>query len=298
MTYQMARLVVTAAMIAGAAVPLVAQRGRGAGGAPPSPQAAAPIDLTGYWVSIVNEDWRWRMVTPPKGDYASIQNLMSAEGRKLADAWTPAQDGSCLAFGAANVMRMPTRVHITWEGDSVLKIDPDQGQQTRRFVFDKSVAAPAARSLQGFSVAEWERPAAGRGAAPAGPAPGPPAGAAPAGAPPAGAAPASAVPASTGAPPDGARAGGPPAQRSGNLKVQTTHLSGGWLRRNGVPHSEETTVTEYYDRFVAPDGENWMVVTTVVADPKYLTQEYVTSSHYRREPNNAKWDPTPCKAAS
>jgi hypothetical protein len=80
--------------------------------------------------------------------------------------------------------------------------------------------------------------------------------------------------------------------------VLTTHLSGGWLRRNGVPYSEETTVTEYYDRFVAPDGETWMVVTTVVADPKYLTQEYVTSSHFRREPNNAKWDPTPCKPAS
>ena len=37
------------------------------------------------------------------------------------------------------------------------------------------------------------------------------------------------------------------------------------------------------------------VVTTVVNDPKYLAQEFVTSSHFRREPNAAKWDPTPCK---
>jgi hypothetical protein len=47
----------------------------------PSPQAAAPIDLTGYWVSVVTEDWRWRMVTPPKGDYESIGNLMTPEAR-------------------------------------------------------------------------------------------------------------------------------------------------------------------------------------------------------------------------
>src|SRR5215213_6407192 len=71
---------------------LSAQRGRGAGpGAPAqSPQASAPIDLTGYWVSIVTEDWRWRMVTPPKGDYASVP--INPEGRKVAQAWDPAAD--------------------------------------------------------------------------------------------------------------------------------------------------------------------------------------------------------------
>ena len=65
-----------------------AQRGGGAApaaGPPQTPQAAAPIDLTGYWVSIVNEDWRWRMVTPPKGDYASVP--IRPEGRKVADTW-------------------------------------------------------------------------------------------------------------------------------------------------------------------------------------------------------------------
>ena len=238
-----------------------AQRGRGAGpaGPPQSPQAAAPIELTGYWVAIVNEDWRWRMVTPPKGDYASIQNLMTPEARKLADAWDPATDGSCMAYGAAGLMRMPARLNITWESENMLKVETDAGQQTRRFQFDKS-APPAARSLQGHSIAEWERPGGGgRGggagaAAPAGPAP-----------------------------------------RVGNLKVVTTNLSGGWLRRNGVPYSESTTLTEYYDRFTAPDGGEWLVVTSVVNDPRYLTQEFVTSSHFRREANGAKWNPTPCK---
>jgi len=293
-------LVILLATVAAAAVS--AQRGGGAGpaaGPAQSPQASAPIDVTGYWVAIVTEDWRWRMVTPPKGDYASIQNLMTPEARKLADAWDPATDGSCMAYGAAGLMRMPTRLNITWENENTLKIETDAGQQLRRLTFDKSAAAPGARSLQGYSVAEWERPGGGGGGrgggrggggAPAGP----PAGAAPDGA---GAA------AGRGAPPDGAPAGagrggpagGPGAVRAGNLKVVTTNLSGGWLRRNGVPYSEQTTLTEYVDRFTGPADQEWLVVTSVVSDPKYLTQEFVTSSHFRREPNGAKFEPAPCK---
>src|SRR5262249_46270663 len=82
-------------------------RGRGPAGPPPTPKAAAPVDLTGYWVSIVTEDWRWRMVTPPKGDYASVP--LSAEGRKVADAWDPAKDEGeqCKAYGAPGLMRLP-----------------------------------------------------------------------------------------------------------------------------------------------------------------------------------------------
>ncbi|HXH83415.1 MAG TPA: hypothetical protein VNN07_10850, partial [Candidatus Tectomicrobia bacterium] len=129
-------------------------------GQPPaaSPRASAPIDLTGYWVSIVNEDWRWRMVTPPKGDVASVP--LNAEGRKVAESWDPATDGSCLAYGAAGLLRMPTRLRISWENDSTLTIETDAGQQTRRLYFDPSVP-PGRPSLQGHSVAVWERPAAG-----------------------------------------------------------------------------------------------------------------------------------------
>ena len=249
----MKRLLISAAVIA-LAIPSAsyAQRGRGAGpgGAPATPQASAPIDLTGYWVAIVNEDWRWRMVTPPPKDYASIANLMTPEARKIADAWEPSQDGSCLAYGAAGLMRIPTRLNISWENATTLKIDTDAGQQTRRLLFEKP-ASPGAPSLQGLSIAQWERPAGGRG--------------------------------------------GPP-PRGGNLKVVTTNLSGGWLRKNGVPYSDQTTMTEYFDRFAAPGGEEWLVVTTVVSDPKYLTGEFLTSTHFRREADGAKkWDPAPCR---
>ena len=250
-------------MIAAAASSVSAQRGRGAGGGPAqgqSPQASAPIDVTGYWVSIVNEDWRWRMVTPPKGDYASVP--ISDEGRKLADTWDVSKAGSCLAYGAAGLMRNPTRLHITWENENILKVETDAGVQTRRMMFDRSMSVPTERSLQGFSAAEWERPAAGRGGGGGGG--------------------------------GGARPGGPP-PAGGNLKVITTQLSGGWLRKNGVPYSEQTTMTEYYDRFGLANGSEWLVVTTAVNDPKYLAQEFVTSTHFRKEPDAAKWDPAPCK---
>jgi hypothetical protein len=241
---QLTHVVVTAALIATMAGVALAQRGRGAapGAAAQSPQSSAPIDLTGYWVSVVNEDWRWRMVTPLTGDVASVP--LNPEGLKTAKSWDPATDGSCLAYGAAGLMRIPTRLHITWENDTTLKIDTDAGTQTRRLLFNKA-AAPAAKSLQGISTAEWERPAVGRGGR-----------------------------------------GGPAV--GGSLRVVTTNLSGGWLRRNGVPYSDQATMTEYFDRFAAPGGQQWLVVTTAVTDSKYLTQEFVTSTHFRREPTTCK----------
>jgi hypothetical protein len=233
------------------------------------------------------------MVTPPPKDYSSVP--LNAEARKLADAWDVSKDGSCLAYGAAALMRMPTRLRISWESENILKIETDNGQQTRRLLFDRSAAPPAERSLQGFSLAEWERP--GRGGGPGGGRGGGPGGVG--GPPPAGppAGPAAPPPAPGGARADGAAGdgrGGQAAGQGGHLKVVTTRLSGGWLRRNGVPYSESTTLTEYYDRFPVGD-QAWLAVTTIVSDPTYLTQDFVTSSHFRREPDGAKWNPVPCK---
>src|SRR5205085_10201106 len=121
--------------------------------APPTPRAAAPIDLTGNWVSIVNEDWRWRMITPPKGDYASVP--LNPAGRAEADKWTPAMDGRCEAYGAGGLMRMPTRVRITWQDANTLKLETDAGSQTRLLHFG-GARPPADHLLQGYSAATWE----------------------------------------------------------------------------------------------------------------------------------------------
>lgn len=229
-----------------------------AASAPPATaKAAALFDLTGQWVAIVNEEWRWRMVTPAKGDFASIAGAMTAESRRVAGLWDPAEDGSCKAYGAAGLMRLPLRVRISWEGERVLKLETDAGQQTRRFQFDHSKVAGAA-SLQGHSVAEWQRSLPPPGALPGSPA--------------------DALP-----------------RPGGSLLVTTQNLSPGWLRRNGVPYGDRASVTEYYDRFTTPGGDEWFVVTTLVEDPVYLNQRFITTSNFRREKDSSKWFPKACK---
>jgi hypothetical protein len=142
--------------------------GRGAAAQAPAPavtgRSQAPYDLAGYWVALVTDDWRYRMLTPPKGnaDYMPV----NAEARRVMDTWDPAKDEAggeaCRAYGAAGVMRLPGRLHITWESDNTLKMDLDAGTQTRRFVFGS--APPAAEpSWQGTSTARWMFPPAGRG---------------------------------------------------------------------------------------------------------------------------------------
>lgn len=218
----------------------LAQRQTREGQQPPqSPRAAAPFDLTGYWVSVITEDWRFRMVTPLKGDYGGVP--LTAEGRRLADTWDESMDGSCRAYGAAGLLRMPLRVRITWDSDTVLKIETDAGVQTRRLVFDKR-QQPGPRSLQGFSVAEWEA--------------------------------------------------------EGGLKVTTANMTGGWVRRNGVPYSQDAMLTEYWDRFAGPGGDEWFSVTTIVDDPKYFTQPFTTSSHFKKEPDGSRWNTSPCRNMS
>jgi hypothetical protein len=232
-----------------------AQRGGGPQAPPRTPKEAAPIDLTGTWVSVVTEDWRWRMVVPRKGDYSSVP--LTAEGRKVADAWDPAKmaaDG-CRPFGAAGVMRVPGRVRVTWDGDTTLRIETDAGRQTRLLRFDATQKPPSRRTWQGQSVAEWQRiPQPGGLGVSLQTAPG----------------------------------------RVGSLKVVTTGLRAGYLRRNGVPYSEDAVMTEYFDRVTAYDSD-WLVVLTVVEDPRYLNQPFITSTHFKREADASKWMPVPCE---
>lgn len=232
--------------------------------APVAPRAFNAIDLTGMWVAVVTEDWRWRMVTPPKGDYASMP--LNPEGRRVADTWDPALDGSCQAYGAAALMRMPTRVRISWESDSVLKVETDAGQQMRRLIFGSgpdSISAPA--TLQGVSQAKWV-PDLPRSAPVLGGAAG------------------------------GGDRGGIGTARHSTLEVRTTKMAGGWLRRNGVPYSKDAVMTEYFDRFASQNGDEWMAVTTIIDDPVYLREPYVTSSHFKKENDGSKWHPTACKS--
>jgi hypothetical protein len=229
---------------------LLAQRG-GRGGAAPPPQTAkqaAPVDLTGYWVSVVTEDWRYRMVTPARGDYQGVP--MTPAARAIADAWDPAQEEAsgdlCKSYGAPALLRVPGRLHITWQDEQTLRMDADAGKQTRTFHFGNWKAPAAPHSIQGDSTAEWQ--GGGRGAT------------------------------------DGA------------LQVTTSNLKAGFLRKNGVPYSENASLTEYYELITEPDGTPLLVVTIVTTDPVYLRQPFVISSQFKKEPGDARWNPTACSA--
>jgi hypothetical protein len=236
--------------------------------APPTPRASAPIDLTGYWVSIVNEDWRWRMMTPPKGDYASLP--LTPQARKAADSWDYAKEqgteDACKPFGVGGLIRMPGRLHITWQDDVTLKIEFDAGSQTRLLYFDARQGG-ATRTWQGHSQATWER--AGLGPVDR-----------------------NGIPAGGGRGGRGGRGRGDP--QGGSLKVVTTNFKAGHLRKNGVPYSENATIEEYFDRLNYPNGDVILLVRTTIQDPLYLTMPFLTSTNFKREPDGSKWKPTPC----
>ena len=243
----------------------------------PVARAASPIDLTGYWVSLVTEDWRYRMLNAPKGDYYSIP--LNAEGKRVADTWDPAKDVAagrqCLSYGAPNIMREPTRLHITWADDRTLKIEIDAGKQTRMFLFGPAPNAPAP-ALQGTSTAAWETPQSIRAYT-------------------------SKISAQDPDTPgfrDASMASPPPPpdtrKLGGTLKVVTTHIQPGYLRNNGVPFSAAAVMTEYYDLHKR-GNDQYLVQTQIIEDPKYLNAPWVVSSHFRREPDGSKWDPEPCE---
>jgi hypothetical protein len=261
----------------GLAASLDAQRGGGAPTPPRAPRAAAPIDLTGYWVSIVTQDWRWRMVTPAKGDYGGVQ--MTPEARKVADAWDPAKDEAageqCKSYGAPALMSVPGRLHITWENDTTLKVESDAGMQTRLLRFDKvqtpaSAAATAGkpadepRTWQGVSEAQWLTPRPS-------------------------------VPLQL-RPADRAADTPPIRPTGGSLQVVTRNLRAGYLRKNGVPYSENAVLTEHWDLYKRPNGEEWLTITTQLDDRQYLPNVRLTAPIFKKEPDGKKWDPTPCSA--
>jgi len=261
-----ARVWMAGFMIAAAAA-LMAQSPPGPPQPPRSAKAAAPVDLTGNWVSVISEDWRWRMVTPIKGDFASIP--VNREARQVGEAWDPARDEAaglqCKAYGAPAIMRVPGRVRIAWQDENTLKLETDSGTQTRLFHFAPAGGAPPQTpqggegTWQGYSIANWER--APRGAEIPDP-----------------------------VPIFSVRQGG----QGRSLEVATTNLRAGYLRKNGVPYSAGTTVNEYYDYHKERNGDEWFTVTTIVRDPKYLTGPWITSSDFKKEPDGSKWDPSPC----
>jgi hypothetical protein len=239
-------------------------QGRGGGGQAPqqSGRAGAIKDLTGYWVSVVAEHWHLRMMVPPKGDVTMLP--VNAEGRRVANMWDSAKDEAageaCRSYGAPTIMRVPGRLHITWADDNTLKIDTDAGTQTRLLHFGVGRAGGAGGASEGAGQApSWQGYSVATWRRPG-------------------------------------RMDQQANKNAGDLRVMTTRLRPGYLRKNGVPYSENATVEEFFDAFTEPNGDSWLVIDTIVTDPMYLTQPYVNSVAFKKERDGAKWDPTPCHA--
>ena len=62
---------------------------------------------------------------------------------------------------------------------------------------------------------------------------------------------------------------------NGTLITKTTHIKWGWIRRNGVPSSDQATVHTYYQR-----NNNVLTITWFVDDPLYLTDTYIKSADF------------------
>jgi hypothetical protein len=242
-----------------------AQRGQPAGQppVPPTPQTAAPIDLTGYWVSMIVDEWRFR-VAPQKGDILYLP--LNADARQIANAWDPARDEAegkqCKAYGAVGVMQRPGRIHITWENPTTLKIEADAGTQTRLLHFGAAPADKGQPSWQGYSVAEWQLPGGGA---------------------------------------RGRRGAPPPVENAanrraglGSLKVVTTNMLPGYLRKNGVPYSGNAVLTEYFNRLTGQQNDSYIAMTATVDDPAYLTGPFIRTYNFKKLPDATGWEPTPC----
>ena len=220
------------------------------------------------------------MTTPQKGDIGQGPNggflpiPLNPEGRRVTLAWDPAKDeadgNQCKSYGAGNILNVPGRFHFTWADDNTLQLDVDAGMQTRLFHFAGSKPANLQPSWQGYSVAIWDGmpdfekshvgTPQGRGQL---------------------------TPLSFG------QGGG---SRGGNLKVTTTDLRAGYLRKNGVPYSGKAGLEEHFRIFTEPNGDIWLITTSLIDDPQYLTEPFLISRTFRKEPNGAKWSPSPCTA--
>ena len=253
--------VVTAAIVVMAALVTVSAQGRGAAHRRGRLYASAPgalFDITGYWVSLVTEDWRYRQFTPAKGDYVSIPSTRR-DARSPTRGIPPRDEAAgeqCKAYGAAGVMRLPTRLHITWQDDRT----PEARGRQRHADANVRLRQPQGSNgtLQGVSLASWDQPRAVRVADPE---PG-------------------------------------RSHREGRLpgKVVTDEHEARIPAQERRAVQRRCRADEYHDRFDVPGGESLLMVTAELVDPEYLTTPYWTSTHFKRQNDAAGWRPTPCSA--
>lgn len=164
-----------------------------------------------------------------------------------------AQGEQCRRRRDGHHEREPGRFRISWQDDTTLRIEADTGTQTRLLHF-AGTPPTGERQLQGFSQAKWQSPPGGRGAFGIGV----------------------------------TRVG----NQSNTLEVATTRIRPGYLRKNGIPFSEDARLTEYFDVVRELSGQEWLVITSIVEDPKYLNEPWVTNINLKKETESVLTTPS------
>jgi hypothetical protein len=231
-------------------------RGGGRGGPPPTAKTIAPVDFTGYWSAVVVEDWRYRMLPPQK--FAEKPTL----GSRVKIPMNDEARKIALAWDPSKDEAAGEQCR-GYGAPNVMRI-PERIQVTWKDDQTLKLETDAGQQTRLFEFGAAKTPDGGW----------------------------QGVSAASWETLPGGR-GGP--LFSGSLKIVTTKLKPGYLQRNGIPYSANATLTEYFDRVDEP-GASYIVITTTVEDPTYLTEPYMTSTHFKKEADASGWNPSPCSA--
>ena len=253
----------------------VAGQGRG-GQRPATAKAAAPIDLTGYWTAVITEDWHVRMPTARRGDFGSgPPGTLSQVGTgRLGEGENPAQDGNIpynLKGAQAAMVWDPAKDAA--EGNPCKAYGaPGIMRQPTHLHFawqdDNTLKMEAdfgnQTRLFHFGAASPSQEPSLQGFSAA-----------------------SWIIM-------GGAGGQANYERSGSLKVITTHLKPGYYWKNGMPYTGNAVLKENFFLLQLPDNSTWLTLTQQVDDPEYLKEPFVVNYHFKKLPDASKWNPTAC----
>ncbi|MGH8140929.1 MAG: hypothetical protein ACREU2_00210 [Steroidobacteraceae bacterium] len=234
-----------------------AQGRRAPAGPPPSAKAAAPIDLTGHWTSVTTFDWEFRMVTPRPGDYENVP--LTAAGIKIMDAWDPAK------VTAAGEQCKSYGAPSVMRNPEHLRISW-QDDQTLKMETDAGEQTRLFHFVPSMADAHGPRTWQGYSVA------------------------------EWQFQRHGRSFGNPGVVVWGTLEVKTTDLKAGFLRKNGIPYSENAKLLEDFDLLPKIGGEQMLAVSTVVTDPVYLSKPFMRDAIFKKLSSDAGWEPSACSA--
>ncbi|HTT04718.1 MAG TPA: hypothetical protein VMF64_05465 [Steroidobacteraceae bacterium] len=206
---------------------------------------------------MADEDWVYRMVTPRPGDYAGVP--LKPAGLQIMAGWDPAKDTAA------------DEQCKSYGAPAIMRVPEHlhitwQDEQTLKLETDAGEQTRLFYFVPSMTAAHGPRTWQGYSVA------------------------------EWEFQRQGGARGGPGKTTGGALKVTTSNLKAGYLRKNGVPYSEKTEVMEYFDPVQESNGDGLMVVTSLVNDPVYLFSPFDTTNNFQKLSSAVGWKPSACSA--